>query len=661
KEWLKKKKHRVDGATVAREIRKTGFLQNVRNVPGPTDNIPNSNTNVKKGAIDEVKPSSPGRMIDVSKSLSGLRADKLPRFEDGSSSNIPNSTTNVKKGLSMGKFAGQTIRILIGGRRPISGNEMLKAGPRNTGAGNLAMDFNAPAESPDRTDLSSSMTDRDHAAKNPHRYSSDEYAQRMSDNPGEKAGHYVEHARAVAHAMAMGQHVPEHVKSEYPDFHGIEQHAHEITPGVPSKYNQGLSKVLQKMGNSKSGSRLKESLHTIEQGIHKHRHEHAVVVGPDGKELFRTTDGAADRASFTPKHLHMIAKTPGAVLTHNHPMGWSERAIGGHRGHSLSQTDVHLAAAAGLGEIRAVSPTHTYSMKPGPEGWSADHYAKNIGPVIRHEDRYLRDEFEDRIHEEQMSVHEAETKHHHELWQRVAKKTGLQYSAVEHKFPGSHEMMHTDVEKSLGNSHMDDKGNFVVDREFRGPKYGQRRTVLIRHVRHLHRAALVVKSDPTEAQKKAGNYQKAHVDLHGLRITIETPKGAVRSGTDRNGEAWSIKLKHPYGYIKGTIGKDKDHVDVILGDNLDSPNIWVINQNNASGGFDEHKVVLGATTEQEAKRTYLENYSPGWDRIGSMTLIGYPEFKKWLETGDQSKPLNKAIGKTCIPRKERSGEESPAD
>ena len=71
-------------------------------------------------------------------------------------------------------------------------------------------------------------------------------------------------------------------------------------------------------------------------------------------------------------------------------------------------------------------------------------------------------------------------------------------------------------------------------------------------------------TEPTEAQKEAGNYKKGHVKIDGYNITIENPKGSERSGQDKDGKKWSITMNNTYGYILGTEGVDGDHIDVFL-------------------------------------------------------------------------------------------------
>jgi hypothetical protein len=77
-------------------------------------------------------------------------------------------------------------------------------------------------------------------------------------------------------------------------------------------------------------------------------------------------------------------------------------------------------------------------------------------------------------------------------------------------------------------------------------------------------------TQPTEAQKEAGNYKKAHITVQGFDITIENPKGSIRSGVDENGKTWSNTMQSHYGYFKRTEGKDGDQIDVFIGENPES-------------------------------------------------------------------------------------------
>lgn len=141
-----------------------------------------------------------------------------------------------------------------------------------------------------------------------------------------------------------------------------------------------------------------------------------------------------------------------------------------------------------------------------------------------------------------------------------------------------------------------------------------------------------VDQNPTEAQKEAGNYKKGHVKVDGFDITIENPKGSVRSGKDADGKEWSVTMNNDYGYIRGTEGVDGDHIDVFLSDNPESGDVFVIDQVNPDGTFDEHKVMYGFKSALAAKRAYMANYSKDWTGLGNITRVSKEEFKKWVNS-----------------------------
>src|SRR5215471_12580689 len=142
-----------------------------------------------------------------------------------------------------------------------------------------------------------------------------------------------------------------------------------------------------------------------------------------------------------------------------------------------------------------------------------------------------------------------------------------------------------------------------------------------------------VDPQPTAAQKDSGNYRKGHFTWKGLDIAIETAKGQKRK------PEWP-PLKNSYGYFKKTeSGADEDPIDVFISEkNLDSEVVFVINQLKKDGKtFDEHKVIIGDSSEADARKTYLANYEPGWQGLGSVRAMTLEDFKKWLEDGDTAK------------------------
>lgn len=161
----------------------------------------------------------------------------------------------------------------------------------------------------------------------------------------------------------------------------------------------------------------------------------------------------------------------------------------------------------------------------------------------------------------------------------------------------------------------------------------------------LQNAIAETETEPTEAQKKAGNYKKGHLSFGGYDFTVETPKGVTRSGKDEQGKPWSVTMHDTYGYILGKIGVDGDHIDMFINDAADldtfDGNVYVVDQvNPETGEFDEHKVMYGYPSEEAATEAYLANYSKGWKGLGKVTSVPKATFDKWLESSDRkTKPF----------------------
>lgn len=177
----------------------------------------------------------------------------------------------------------------------------------------------------------------------------------------------------------------------------------------------------------------------------------------------------------------------------------------------------------------------------------------------------------------------------------------------------------------------------------------------------LKNAIAETETEPTEAQKKAGNYKKGHLKFGGYDFTVETPKGVTRSGKDESGKPWSVTMHDTYGYVLGKIGVDGDHIDMFINDAADldtfDGNVFVIDQvNPQTGEFDEHKVMYGYPSEEDAKNAYLQNYSPGWKGLGEVTSVPKATFDKWLQSSDRkTKPFaNYAMVKSEVKPKAAS-------
>jgi hypothetical protein len=162
----------------------------------------------------------------------------------------------------------------------------------------------------------------------------------------------------------------------------------------------------------------------------------------------------------------------------------------------------------------------------------------------------------------------------------------------------------------------------------------------------IEAASADVNTEPTEAQKKAGNYKKGHVQVGTFDITIEQPEGSIRRGTDADGKKWESKMHNTYGYFRGTEGVDGDHIDVFLSNDIDGWNgrkVFVVDQYNPDGTFDEHKVMLGFNDMDEAKSDYLANYEKGWENGRRITVstTNLEDFEKWIDSSHRkTKPFS---------------------
>lgn len=167
-----------------------------------------------------------------------------------------------------------------------------------------------------------------------------------------------------------------------------------------------------------------------------------------------------------------------------------------------------------------------------------------------------------------------------------------------------------------------------------------------------HAAAPSPKNDlpePSDAQKDAGNYSKGHARIAGLDISIENPEGSVRRSKADSPVKWETTMRHHYGYIRGTVGMDTvdqtkpEQVDAFIkpGTAEDfAGDVFVVDQvDPKTGKPDEHKVLLGFDSLEEARDAYQSNYQKGWNGLGAITATPMADFKVWVK-GDTSKPFS---------------------
>lgn len=147
---------------------------------------------------------------------------------------------------------------------------------------------------------------------------------------------------------------------------------------------------------------FEDVLREKENEIAQRQLEKAYIIDRAGNILL-SKEGTADRVAFTPDEMRLFK---GAVLTHNHPVETS-----------LSLQDVRLAVRTDLSEIRAVTETYVYSIKPGTQGWPAD---KDLVDVYTLTEMQVYQEFWEAIRQQRMTKSEASALHHHTIWERAA-------------------------------------------------------------------------------------------------------------------------------------------------------------------------------------------------------------------------------------------------
>ena len=167
------------------------------------------------------------------------------------------------------------------------------------------------------------------------------------------------------------------------------------------------------------------------------------------------------------------------------------------------------------------------------------------------------------------------------------------------------------------------------------------------------RAEQQTNAEPTEGQKEAGNYKKGRVKVGPFDVVIEQPRGSVRSGVDANGKAWETTMQHTYGYFGGTKGVDGDAIDVFLGNDLDEwdgTTVFVVDQYNPDGSFDEHKVMLGFNSQEEAEAAYFANYEADWAKTHrtEVTAVSLADFTEWVKS---SKRKTKAFAEYKVAKR----------
>jgi len=166
----------------------------------------------------------------------------------------------------------------------------------------------------------------------------------------------------------------------------------------------------------------------------------------------------------------------------------------------------------------------------------------------------------------------------------------------------------------------DESGDLVPGGEF-GVEWGEKS--LAHEERHL------------ETLEKAmhGTLDAAFPFQH-LSLQIENGPGSLRWWRSRHGDEGFTVMQWPYGFIVGVKGADHEEVDCYVGPNPAAEFAFVVHQRKKTpdgfGGYDEDKVMLGFSSEAEAREAYLAHYTDprflgAMSRVPMVDLVGFLE------------------------------------
>ncbi len=125
-----------------------------------------------------------------------------------------------------------------------------------------------------------------------------------------------------------------------------------------------------------------------------------------------------------------------------------------------------------------------------------------------------------------------------------------------------------------------------------------------------------------------------------MSVHVEVPRGGTRKAKDGS---WTVpNMPSHYGHFNGTKGADGEEVDVYLGGHPNETVAWVIDQVDAkTKEFDEHKVMAGFASRDEAVKAYGRSFSDGKgaQRMGHITPVHVADLKPWVKGRNAKHPF----------------------
>jgi hypothetical protein len=116
----------------------------------------------------------------------------------------------------------------------------------------------------------------------------------------------------------------------------------------------------------------------------------------------------------------------------------------------------------------------------------------------------------------------------------------------------------------------------------------------------------------------------------GIKLFIESPVGSTRRWEDGQGGMGETKMQHAYGFAEKTAGADGEAVDVFVGPDPKAPMAYVIEQQDPTGRWDEHKVMLGFSNQVQAEDAYRAHYDRPDAWMLYVTAMPLDHLQRWL-------------------------------
>ena len=181
-----------------------------------------------------------------------------------------------------------------------------------------------------------------------------------------------------------------------------------------------------KAGATEKGysKRLAQAVLMVENSIRNKKDEELYVINEKGEivDKIQGKDAGVEAGNYDQ------SKFENMILTHNHPRSIGETGLM-RIGNSFSLADIMTAVRNNAREIRAVTPTYTFSLKRPKGGWGVS--ASQLSYEFKSEENNVRDRFYSHGNKHNYTNAEYQrmsVSHYHTIVRNLANKYGWNYT-----------------------------------------------------------------------------------------------------------------------------------------------------------------------------------------------------------------------------------------